>query len=251
MEYQLKAMDMWFRTLPGALLVDLELKELDRLLPTIPGQVAVQIGGPGNLRLLQKSTMPSVYYCSDQPSWRGDGRRLQCCYKLLPFESDSINLIVLAHVLEFADNPKQLLEEIYRILAPGGQLIVFGFNRWSGWSLKRRRKKYIGYPWSGKFYSIWQMKRWLKQLDYGLISNKSFCFIPPLEKRPQSKWLNLCEVLGQVLIPKMGAVHLVYAQKKVAGTTPIATLWAGQRKALHKVAVPYGNCSIENSRIER
>lgn len=225
MEYQLKAMDMWFRTLPGALIVDMELKELDRHLPKIPGQVAVQIGGPSNLRLLQKSRMRYVYYCSDQPAWMGDGTRLQCQFDALPIESNSVNLVVLSHALGFTDDPETLLEEVYRILKPGGQLILFGFNRWSWWSVVRHTRKKQGYPWMGKFYSISRAKQWLSGIGYGIISNKSFCFIPPIKKRPQLKVINLLEVLGQVCIPKMGAVHMIYAQKKVAGTTPLVKLW--------------------------
>ena len=140
---------MWFRTLPGALIVDMELKELDRLLPSIPGQVAIQIGGPSNLRLLQKSKMRYVYYCSDQPAWIGDGTRLQCHYEGLPFEENSINLIVLSHALEFTKNPQRVLEEIYRVLKPGGQLLLLGFNRWSWWSVVRYMRQQKGYPWAG------------------------------------------------------------------------------------------------------
>lgn len=237
MEYQIKAMDMWFRTLPGALVVEMEFKELDRLLPSIPGEVAVQIGGPSNLRLLQKSKMRHVYYCSDQRAGLGDGTCLQCDYHALPFESNSINLIILSHAIEFAKQPQQLLEEIYRVLRPGGQLLLFGFNRWSGWSLVRRLRHYKGYPWHGRFHSMWQVKKWLHTLGYGIVANKSFCFIPPCTKRPSATWIKLNEVLGQVFIPKMGAVHLIYAQKKVAGTTPLATLWTAKPKRLPKVVI--------------
>lgn len=232
MEFQIKAMDMWFRTLPGALIADMELRQLDRFLPTIPGEIALQVGGPSNLRLLQKSMVQHTYYCSDQPTHSGDGTRLQCQFHELPFESDSISLIVLSHALEFVEDPELVLNELYRILKPGGQLFIFGFNYWGLWSLVRKFKHSKGYPWSGTFYSIWQMKAWLGKIGYGVVSNKSFCFIGPHKKRPTNRWMRLTEVLGQVFIPKMGAVHLIYAQKKVAGMTPLAKLWA------RKVAKP-------------
>ena len=38
----------------------------------------------------------------------------------LPFESQSIDLVVLPHVLEFSDNPHQVLREVERILRPEG-----------------------------------------------------------------------------------------------------------------------------------
>ncbi len=216
---------MWFRTLPGSIIVELALKELDHLLPFIPGEIAVQIGGPCNLRLLQRSKMSQVYYCSDRDMSMGDGTRMRCSFDHLPIESNTVNLVLVAYALEFTDNPQQLLKESYRILRPGGQLIVLGFNRWSLWTLARLFQDKHDYPWSGQFQTIWRVKQWLNQIGYGVISNKSFCFVGPHKKRPSESWLQLSEILGQVLIPKRAAIYLVNAQKKVAGTTPLATIW--------------------------
>jgi len=201
------------------------LSEIDRFLSVIPGTMALQIGGPCNLRLLQKCKMNYVYYCSDQAARRGDGTRLQCRFDLLPFESNSVNLVLIAHALEFATKPQLLLQEVYRILKPGGQILILGFNRWSYWSLVRSHRGQKGYPWSGCFHSIWRIKNWLSDMGYGVISNKSFCFIGPSKKRKSDRFIQFAEVMGQVFIPKMGAIHLIYAQKKVAGMTPLASVW--------------------------
>lgn len=240
LEYQLKAMEMWFRVLPGALIVERELLELDRILPAIPGDVALQIGGPSNLRLLNKSKIPHVFYCSDQEGHANDSR-VQCDYKQLPYETDSVHLVLVAHALEFYEEPLALLAEIYRVLKPGGQLIILGFNRWSSWSLVRWWKEYRGYPWLGAFHSIWRVRSWIDQIGYGVIANKSTFFMGPTKKRPSKKWLEMSEILGQVFIPKMGAIHLIYAQKKVAGITPLVKMWGRKRMRVRNTMVSSTN----------
>ncbi len=228
-EFQQKAMDMWFRTLPGALLVEKECAELDRLLPMIPGQRALQVGGSNNLQLLKKSQVAHIYHCSEQVSRQSHETGVRCRFDQLPFDSESMDLIILPHTLEFCPQNEKLLAEAYRILVPGGRLIILGFNYWSRWSIICHRRNKKGYPWSGQFYSIWRIKKWLHNIGYSVVSNKTTFFLGALKKRPNKRWSRLSEVLGQVFIPKMGAVYLIHAEKKVAGTTPLVTMWERKR----------------------
>lgn len=47
---------------------------------------------------------------------------------LLPFADDSVQRIVLQHVLDMRPAPASLLREAVRVLAPGGILVLFGFD---------------------------------------------------------------------------------------------------------------------------
>ncbi|NKB97767.1 MAG: methyltransferase domain-containing protein [Pseudomonadales bacterium] len=55
----------------------------------------------------------------------------------LPFQSRSVDAVVMHHALEEVSDPRTVLREATRILAPGGRLIVFGFNPWSLLGLRR------------------------------------------------------------------------------------------------------------------
>lgn len=56
------------------------------------------------------------------------GVDMVCLSTEIPLESDSVDVIIAHHSLEFVDNPHQVLREIERILTPQGQLLVIGFN---------------------------------------------------------------------------------------------------------------------------
>jgi SAM-dependent methyltransferase len=47
---------------------------------------------------------------------------------LLPFADDSVQRIVLQHALDMRPAPQALLRESVRVLAPGGILVLFGFD---------------------------------------------------------------------------------------------------------------------------
>ena len=58
----------------------------------------------------------------------GKGTNLICQAGEIPLESDSVDVVIAHHTLEFVDNPHQVLRELHRILTPQGQLLVLGFN---------------------------------------------------------------------------------------------------------------------------
>lgn len=57
----------------------------------------------------------------------------RCCANLeeLPFQSRSVDAIVLQHTLEVVADPRVVLREVARVLVPGGHLVISGFNPYS------------------------------------------------------------------------------------------------------------------------
>lgn len=55
----------------------------------------------------------------------------------LPFPSNSIDGIVLHHVLELGADPRAVPREVQRALQPGGRVIICGFNSLSLWGFLR------------------------------------------------------------------------------------------------------------------
>jgi SAM-dependent methyltransferase len=108
----------------------------------------------------------------------------------LPFASQSLDLVVLPHVLEFAAEPHQVLREVERVLIPEGQVIICGFNPASLWGARQgisriTRSHYL--PAAGEFISMPRMKDWLKLLNLGVTRSHFGCYAPPCRT---AQWIN-------------------------------------------------------------
>lgn len=63
---------------------------------------------------------------------------LQADLVQLPFNNDSFDLAVCNAVLEFTDDPVTVLKEGFRVVKPGGRLVVGAINKYGPWG-----KKYV------------------------------------------------------------------------------------------------------------
>lgn len=221
MQHILQNMEQWCRGMPGAMLCDMERDLLARVLSHIFGDVLIQVGGRADMLLIQDSPIKNHIYFSPFSIERSLQPCVQTELDELPVSPSSVDVFVIAHMLEFVDQPSVVLQEIYTALQPNGQLIIFGFNPWSLWGLARHYRGHRSYPWQGKFHSAMQVRQWLRQIGYRIISSKSICFRPPLVDNGKAKKLLFMEALGQVLCPSLGAAYMITAQKREYGVTPL------------------------------
>ena len=160
------ALDGWLHTPAGAYLRAWEQTCLDNLTADIFGYNAVQIGMP-QIDALAANRMPNKWLADIRLQSNADALRqvaLTLDYAELPFASQSIDLVVLPHVLEFAAEPHQILREVERVLIPEGQVIICGFNPRSMWgarhTLSRVSGKYF-LPRTEELISMPRIKDWL------------------------------------------------------------------------------------------
>lgn len=234
MVYKLKAMDMWYRHLPGRYIIEQEKRLLDSLLPLMPGDNLLQIGGPSDGQLLSASVIKNKSYLHPEHVPNHDDNRLQVDLSALPVQSDSVDVVVLVHLMGFCEEPRLLLEEVYRCLKPGGQLVVLGFNYWGLWSLLRFNKNRKGYPWQGRFQSVYQVRRWLYRASFQVLMSRTLCFFPPEKKKRSMKWLHRLEKMMEIVIPGAGSVYMALAQKRATGSDPLVANWLQDKLAVKK-----------------
>ncbi|MDY7544888.1 class I SAM-dependent methyltransferase [Glaciimonas sp. CA11.2] len=138
----------------------------------------------------------------------------------LPFASQSLDLVVLPHVLEFAAEPHQVLREVERVLIPEGQVIICGFNPASLWGIRQSTGRLSGahfLPQNAEFISLLRLKDWLKLLNMEVNRGRFGCYAPPCAT---AKWLNrfsFMEKAGNRWWPYFGATYIVQAIKRVKG----------------------------------
>ncbi len=207
------------------------------VLPNLFGYYLLQVGCPGRIDLLAASRIRhSIVMLLESPRRTGGGQNHGDLYGVadaLPFAAESLDVIVLPHVLEFTTDPHQVLREVERTLIPEGHVIITCFNPWSLWTLWR----WVGWrrrnpPWSGHFHSSAKVQDWLGLLGFDTLMVRSFVYYPPVQHGALIRQLRLFEHLGRRFQPFGGAVYILLAKKRLATLTPISPRWRFHNKLL-------------------
>jgi SAM-dependent methyltransferase len=236
----------WLMQPAGSYICAWEQAQFDLLTADIFGFHALQIGLP-QLPALTASRMPHQWQTAHQvPKMNAVLRQrvvLVHDFAELPFDSQSIDLVILPHVLEFAKEPHQVLREVDRILIPEGRVIITGLNRRSLWGARQMvgrmaRRPFL--PEEGEFISAHRLKDWLKLLSMEVSETYFGCYALPVNN---TQWLensNLIENLGQRWWPSLGAVYMIEAVKRVRGMHLIGPALT-QKRVRRTSAVPVVN----------
>ena len=222
----------WFDTPLGQAVLELDNARLSRLLPDMFGYHILQVGNFLKPDLLVTSRINHKLVSSLIPSENsGKNPDLICMNSALPIESESMDVVLLPHVLEFEDQPHQLLREAQRVLIGEGHVVIIGFNPISLWGLWRLFLNWREYPpWHGHYINIVRLKDWLSLLDFEVVRLERFFFRPPLKNMNVMKRLNIMEQLGQYCWTIFGGIYLLVAKKRVVSMTPIRLQWQSRRQ---------------------
>lgn len=225
------ALASWLDSPAGRYVLDWEKNKLNALTADIFGFNAVQVGLP-QINALEANRMPNRWLTDTQLPGKEQAPIVMAHdFADLPFASQSLDLVVLPHVLEFAAEPHQVLREVERVLIPEGQVIVCGFNPASLWGVRQGAGRLTGasfLPPDGEFISVPRIKDWLKLLNMGVNRGYFGCYAPPCRTE---KWLNrfsFMESAGNRWWPYFGAVYIVQAIKRVKGMRLIGPVWSKQ-----------------------
>lgn len=145
----------------------------------------------------------------------------------LPLPDEVVDVSILHHVLEFSDNPHQVLKEAARVTIPRGYVIIVAFNPVSfpgvlqplgavcGGSAVMRRKA----------LRVSRMKDWLEFLDFSCAENKHIFHNLPINN---ARFLSSSHFVEHFLSARklpMGMSYCIVARKDKAGLTPIKPKW--------------------------
>src|ERR671915_227463 len=181
--------DDWIDTPLGQYLLEREQDYFDRAVADVFGYNAFQVGMP-EIDLLRASRIPLRCRVGvDGPvDMRAD-------FRDLAIASNSADLVLLPHVLEFAEHPHQILREVARILMPEAHVVIAGFNPFSLWGVRRKLDSQRGFPWRGRFITLMRVKDWLALLGFEIIGGQMACYAPPAR---QQKWLERTQFMETV-----------------------------------------------------
>lgn len=215
----------------GAYVRDWEQARIDTLVADVFGYNALQVGLPG-LDLLRANRMPFKAYAGSvlqegAAACAPPGATVLANAEALPFDTESIDLLVLPHGLETTDFPHEVLREVERVLVHEGRVVITGFNPWSLWGIRNRL------PWMPEWLpqspdtlvSLHRLKDWLKLLSLDVDRGHFGCYVPAFRS---SRWIerfSFLEQAGDRWWPVCGAVYMVSATKRAAGMRLIGAPW--------------------------
>ncbi|MCG8324279.1 MAG: class I SAM-dependent methyltransferase [Thiotrichales bacterium] len=224
----------WFSTEPGQGLLALEKHYLGTALNRLFGYHLLQLGRYSTRDLLESSRIAhKVVLDLYREEVTDRHSHLLSSSDQLPFAEDSLDVVVLPHVLEFEKSPHQILRETERILIGEGHVVIIGFNPWSLWGLWRLLLAWRDEPpWCGNFLAQSRIRDWLTLLDFEMVQIEYFYFRPPLKHHRIMRTLEFMEKLGRYACPYFGGAYLVVAKKRVIPLTPVKLSWQARRRMI-------------------
>jgi SAM-dependent methyltransferase len=166
----------WYQTPRGKLLQQLEADYLRRSITVSCQQVVLQIGGLGwENEFVDCSLYQSYTVLDAKKLGYSMARKVQARSHHLPLQSDSVDMVILPHLLEFDAHRFQTMREIERVLKPEGLLVIINFNPWSLWvRYQYLWDKKMADSWSGHFISRVRILDWLKLLNFEVTTCSEF-----------------------------------------------------------------------------
>lgn len=244
--------EKWLQSPPGRYVLTWEQKCFDQIVVDVFGFHAVQIGLP-QINTLSENRMPLQALLTNSNDSREYATRfnwhlIEGDPTELPFANESLDLVVLPHVLEFAVDPHMILREVDRVLRPEGRLIISGFNPASLWGARQYLSRLIGAPYlprGEQLISLIRIKDWLQLLNFSLDRGHFGCYKLPLQRQSSMDRMDFLEPMGNRWWPIFGAVFLVSAIKRHQGMRLV-----GRIQPARVTPIPQLSPAAERSKIQ-
>ena len=259
----------WLKTPAGQYVLRWEQAQIDTAVADVFGFHALQLGLP-ELDTLRANRMPHRWVASEvevsaapsEVATRGESTAraaensralravvaLHCDFDALPFDANSLDLVVLPHALELARDPHLALREVERVLMPEGRVVIIGFNPSSLWGVRQTLSQWcrrlsgrphsaLFVPTPGEFLGFRRVRDWLRLLSFEVEAGRFGCYAPPFGTQRRPTRAARIEAFGDRWWPVLGAIYLVVAVKRVRGMRLVGMVQGARRQA-NPVAAP-------------
>jgi hypothetical protein len=147
----------------------------------------------------------------------------------LPFQENSVNRVLMVHSVENSEQLSLMMSEIWRVLTPGGRVLMVVPNRLGLWS------HFSNNPFgSGRPFSMTQMRELMSEHEFSVLRSDTALFMPPLAYATICGFARWFEKSGSFLFPILGGLLLVEAEKQIYA--PVQQPLAARRSQRARVA---------------
>jgi SAM-dependent methyltransferase len=214
----LKMAVKWIETSAAINLLEAERQLLQVGLPNLHGHYLLQYSA-WDQKILDTTTLDYDLFVS-----HGIEGGAQVDFLQMPFRDNTIDCVLLHHVIEQSENPHQSLREAARIVVPNGYIVIVAFNPWSCLGLSRYIPLNNG-PKSGHYISSNRVSDWLNLLGFRVEQVEATHFLPAPIASMVPDLSKKVDSAARGLGFSFGGAYILIARKLVAGRTPIRQQW--------------------------
>jgi SAM-dependent methyltransferase len=160
---------------------------------------------------------------------------------MMPLAEASVDRVLVVHGLEIVDSPTDLLSEAWRVLTPGGRLILVVPNRRGLWA--RLDTTPFG---EGRPFSRSQLRDLLRQTQFSPEGWAETLYVPPLRNRVLLRGAVAWERIGIRLSLPFHGLHVVEATKQFHRVLPIY-----EKRRTHRLAPVFAPVSAASTTFQR
>ncbi len=136
----------------------------------------------------------------------------------LPLPDLSMDRVLIVHAIESTEHLRNLLREVWRVLAGSGKVLIVVPNRRGVWARMERTPFGIGHP-----YSPRQLNSLLRDTMFTPLRAENALYVPPSKSRMVLGSALAWEKVGHRFFPGFAGVCLVEATKQIYAASPNAT----------------------------
>lgn len=162
-------------------------------------------GNGGTILALMPAEQGAIYW-----PVHTDNRSVLADELMPPFADNTLHRVLMLHSVEFAGKPDELLRVYWRMLAPGGRLLVMVPNRYGLWAHFGRSPLT-----RGRKFSMGKLKDLLEEAQFTLRDSSTALYVPPSTGWLWQRATGAVEWLGRVLLPGCGGVVVIEAEKQI------------------------------------
>ena len=238
-----KQLEFWFQSALGRNLLANQRVAIERKIRGFYGVHQAEMGVSHRVPVGNPSNLAHKFFVL--LSWESDlpENTIISSADEIALESDSVDMVILHHTLDFSSNPHQTLREAARILKSSGHLIIVGFNPLSLWGCRKLFLRSKTAPWNSRFISGKRVEDWLNLLDFNVFSLDYFYYGLPFNRvglKNKSFWLD--NILNSKV--PLGAYYTLIAEKQVGSHINVTRQW---RRQANVIGIPFAEAANATS----
>jgi SAM-dependent methyltransferase len=209
---------LWLQSDFGRYLQAQELEVLQRHFADLPGYRCLRLGLSENIQAL--NCFKHIHSLSMHPAELNGAHGALANYSELPLMSETIDVMLLQHALEFSQAPRAVLVEASRVVMPGGHLLLCMFNPFGPMGVAKFPMQFFSDKPQFRFHNLrlGRLTDWLSLLNFHVERIEHGAYNLPLQRLAEDqdvahngRWQKACE---KIRLP-LGNFYMIHAVKRV------------------------------------